>query len=221
MKKKTLAVVLFMTLTLFVIAIVGLAESASSQVYYLVDHCGATLYWKGEEVYLFLGSGHTGYHFSYWKYPLIAIGEYFYSPLSPSDQRAISTEMRVTPSGVERHVVEYGEHAGNTALLMTPFDDGFYGMCSGGALCKWTDKGFEPATEEERRRHDGTNRLFRGTSNNQTINGWSVRGMGGTPGDHFEVQVGDKFVIAAKNHASDVREREWITVDLMRPGQPA
>jgi hypothetical protein len=68
---------------------------------------------EGEEVYLFLGSGHTGYHFSYWKYPLIAIGEYFYSPLSPSDQRAISTEMRVTPSGVERHVVEYGEHAGN------------------------------------------------------------------------------------------------------------
>ncbi len=41
-----------------------------------------------------------------------------------------------------------------------------------------------------------------------------------TPGDHFEIQVGDKFVIAAKHQASDVREREWITVDLMRPGQP-
>jgi hypothetical protein len=211
---------LFIILTLFVIAIVALVASASLQMYYVVDHTGATLYWKGDDAYLFLGSGHTGYHFSYWKYPRVVIGEYFYSPPSPSDQRAIGTVIRVTPSGVERHVVEYGEHAGKTALLMTPFDDGFFGMCSGDVLCKWTDKGFEPATEEERRRHDGTNRLFRGTSDNQTINGWSVRALGRTPGDHFEVQVGDKFVIAAKNQASDVREHEWITVDLIRPGQP-
>jgi hypothetical protein len=219
MKKRKLTIVASVVLILFAMAIAGLASAASSQVYYLVDHSGATLYWKGDEAYLFLGSGHTGYRFSYWKYSLIVIGEYFYSVPSPSDQRAIGTVMRVTPSGVERHV-EYGENAAKSADLLTPFDDGFYGMCSGGALCKWTGKGFEPATEEEQGRHDGTNHLRRFDINNQTINGWSVREVRSSPGDHFKVSVGDKFVIAAKNLASEWRVHPPISIDLMRPGQP-
>jgi len=71
--------------------------------------------------------------------------------------------LRVVPSGVVLHVVEYGEHAAKGADLLTPFDDGFYGMRSGG-LCKWTDKGFEPATEEEQRRLDRTIVCFEANS---------------------------------------------------------
>jgi hypothetical protein len=44
---------------------------------------------------------------------------------------------------------------------------------------------------------------YQGLTNNGTINGWSMRRVGSSPGDHFEVQVGDKLVIAAKNQATD------------------
>jgi hypothetical protein len=220
MKKKKVTVLFLVTFGLFVGAIFALVLMGSLQEYYLSDHSGATVYSKGDEAYLFLGSGHTGYRFSYLKYPLVVLGEYFNSPPSPSDQRAISTVMRVTPSGVERHVIDYDQQGGNAVDLLTPFDDGFYGMCSGGILCKWTQRGFEPATEAEQRRHDGTNGLFRGNFNNQRINGWFVREIRRTPGDHFEVQVGDKLVIAAKNQATDHGEHEWISVDLLRAGKP-
>ena len=53
-----------------------------------------------------------------------------------------------------------------------------------------------------------------------TINGWSVHRIGSWSGDHFEVHVGDKFVIAAKNQATDKSQNRWVTVVLLRPGQP-
>jgi hypothetical protein len=95
--------------------------------------------------------------------------------------------IRVTPSAVERHVVDFGEETGNTPDFLTPFDDGFYAQCPGVVLCKWNGNGFEPATEEEQRKHDGTHRLFKGDLNNQTINGWSVRQVRRSPGDYFHV----------------------------------
>jgi hypothetical protein len=217
--KTKLAVILGLVFALL-IAILGLVLLGSSRAYYLSDHARATVYWKRNEAYLFLGSGHTGYRFSYWKYPLVLVSEYFNSPLSPSDERGIRTVLHVTPSGVERHIVDDGDRAGKTADFLTPFDDGFYAMCSGGVLCKWTERGFERATDEEERSHDGTNRLFRGNFNNQTINGWLAREIRRTPGDHFEVQVGNDFVIAAKNQATDQADHEWISVDLIRPGEP-
>ena len=219
MRKKRL-VVLLAVVILFVASIMAIIRVASMEIYWVRDASGATVFWKDDEAYLFLGSGHTGYRISYLEYPLEIAKEYFYVVPSPNDQRVIGTVIRVMPSGVERHVVEYGENAAQSALLLTPFDDGFYGMCQGGVLCKWTGHGFEVATQEEQEKHGGTDRLFRGDFNGQIINGWSAREVRRMPGDHFEAKVDDKFVIAAKNQASDVRERAWISVDLIRPGRP-
>ena len=136
-------------------AIVALAASGSLQVYYLVDHVGTRLYWKiGSVLVRRLGPHRLPFQLVggiHWLRSANTSTRLF----QPSDVRAIGTVLRVVPSGVVRYVVEYGEHAAKGADLLTPFDDGFYDMCSGG-LCKWTDKGFEPATEEEQRRLDRT-----------------------------------------------------------------
>jgi hypothetical protein len=201
-----------------VVLAVALAASISFKVYYLVDHSGGMLFWKGEEAYLFLGTSHTGYRLSYLEYPFIIISEYFYSPPLPEHRRASSLVLRVTPSAIERHVVDYGE-APITPDFMTPFEDGFYAMCRGAVLCKWAGNSFEPATEEEQRRLDGVNRLVRGSMDNQIVNGWHVRQSFRSPGDHFEVEVGKNLAISVRNHATDVRAYPWVSVDLLRPGK--
>jgi len=217
--KKAPPIVGFMILVLFVIAMVALRATASLRVYFIRDSPGATVFSRADEAYLFLGSGRTGYHFSYLEYPFVVFKEYFYDVPSPANQRAAVTVIRVTPSVVERHVVDFDDHSLRPTGFLTPFDDGLYAMCPVDVLCKWTGNGFEQATEEEQRRHDGTKRLVHGSMNNQTINGWAVHEILSLPGDHFEVQVDNKFAIAVKNQARGVREYEWISVDLIRPGQ--
>jgi hypothetical protein len=207
--------------TVIVLVVLGLvlAASVSLKVYFLTDHVGATLFWRGDEAYLFLGAGHTGYRFSYLEYPLVVVREYFHAPPLPEHRRGSSLVIRVTPSIVERHVIDETEDSGTGPGFMTPFDDGFYAMCSGAVLCKWTANGFEPATEEEQRGHDGVNRLVRGSMNNQIVNGWHVRESFRSPGDHAEVEIGKNLVISVQNHATDVRAYPWVSVDLQRIGQ--
>jgi hypothetical protein len=197
----------------------ALIGCAFLKVYYVADHGGATVFWKGEQAYVFAGSGSTGYRFSYLRYPLVVLGEYFNAPPVPAAEKGAGTVIRVTPSAVERYQADFGKEAWSAPQFLTPFDDGFYAMCAGSTLCKWMGDRFEPATEEERRRLDGTNRLFHGDTNNQVINGWSVREVRRSPGDHFDVEIGNKFKIHAENHAKDVRAYPWISVELLRPGK--
>jgi len=206
-----------MVIALLVLAMV-LAASVSLNVYYVRDGSGGRLFWRGDEAYLFLGVGHVGYRLSYLEYPLVTVMEYFYVPFSPEHRRGFEIVIHVTPSVVERHVVDYGEDP-STPVFMTPFDDAFYAMCPGAVLCKWTGRSYEPATAEEQRRLDGGNRLVRGSMNNQIINGWHVREFFRSPGDHSEVEIGKNLVISVQNHATDVRANPWVSVDLLRPGQ--
>jgi hypothetical protein len=208
-----------MKMTIAVLLAAALAASVFLKVHYIRDDSGAELFWRADEAYLFVGTGHTGYCVSYLVYPWVVLKEYLHAPPSPADQLVSTTVIRMTPSAVERHVVAYGERTSNAPLFLTPFDDGFYAMCPGAILCKWTGSGFDSATEEEQRRLDGTNRLIRGDMNN-IINGWHVHYAGRSPGDHFEVEVGKNSMIAVKNQATDVRAYPWISVDLLRPGQP-
>jgi hypothetical protein len=205
---------------LFVIAILALRTTASLRVYFIRYSPGATVFSRDDEAYLFLGSGGTGYHFTYSEYPFVVFREYFYDVPSPANQRNLATAIHVTPSAIERNVMDFDDHSLKPTAFLTPFDDGFYAMCPGSSLCKWIGGGFAPATEEEQRTNDGLNRLFHGSMNNQTINGWAVHQVLSVPGNHFEVHVDDKFVISAKNLARGVREYDWIAVDLIRSGQP-
>jgi len=213
MQKKTKTVIALVVLAL------ALAASASLKVYFLADHVGATLFSRGDEAYLFLGAGHTGYRFPYLQYPLVRIMEHFNAPPSAEHLRGSLLVIRVTPSMVERHVIDEIEDTATGPGFMTPFDDGFYAMCQRGVLCKWTANGFEPATEEEQRKHDGINRLVRGSMNNQIVNGWHVRESFRSPGDHAEIEIGNNLVISVKNRATDVRAYPWVSIDLVRPSQ--
>jgi hypothetical protein len=197
----------------------ALAASAFLKVYFLTSYPGAMLFWRGDEAYLFLAAGHIGYRFSYLEYPLERILEFFYVMPSPEHRRGSMIVIHVTPSVVERHIDDDSDDIATGPNFMTPFEDGFYAMCEGAVLCKWTGNGFEPATEEERRRLDGVNRLVRGSMDNQIVNGWHVRQSFRSPGDHFEVEVGKNLVISVQNHATDVRAYPWVSVDLLRPGK--
>ena len=220
MKKRRLAIVGFMILVLFAIGIAAIGTIASSQVYFLREGAGGTLFCRAEEAYLFMDGTRRGYHFSYVKYPWIALGEFLNAPPFPDDRRVSDIVIRVTSSGAERHLVDFGKETGNAARSITPFDDGFYAQCPGVVLCKWTGNSFEPATEEEQRKHDGTHHLLEGDPNNPTINGWSWYHVGRSPGDHFDVRAGNKFEITAKNLARNVGGYSNISIDLLRPGQP-
>src|SRR5580698_8784037 len=158
-----------------VVIVVLLSLAASVNLYYVSDGAGATLFYKGDEAYLFVGTGSTGYHFSCLRYPFVILKDYFHAPPIPADEHVSGAVIRITPSVVERFQTNFGKEVWAAPDFLTPFDDGFYAMCPGVVLCKWTGDRFEPASEEDRRRLDGTNRLFHGDINNQIVNGWSVR----------------------------------------------
>ncbi len=207
------------TVIALVVLALLLAASVSLKVYFSTSHVAAMMFWRGDEAYLFLGTGHTGHRFSYLEYPLVVVREYFHAPPLSEHRRGSSLVIHVTPSMVERHVKDDDEESATGPNFLTPFEDGFFAMCSGAVLCKWTANGFELATEEEQRRHDGVNRLVRGSMNNQIVNGWHVRGSFRSPGDHAEVEIGKDLVISVRNRAADVRAYPWVSVDLLRPGQ--
>jgi hypothetical protein len=205
---------------LWIVVVAILVASAFLHVYYITDSSAATVYSSGDEAYLFFGDFHTGYRVRYLAFPFAVLSQYFSAPILPTDRLGCSLVLRVTPSGVERHLTHCGDPNLQFVAFLTPFEDGFYALCRGSILCKWTENGFVPATSDEERRLDGTTRLIRGDINNQTVNGWQVHRVGWA-GDHFEVPVGKDLVIAAKNRSTDVRNWQypWITVDLLRPGQ--
>ncbi len=202
------------------------ALAASLHVYYLTDSSGGTLFWRGNEAYLFLEVSHVGYRFSYLEFPFVVIGEHFYWVPYTKDRRDSSMVIRITPSSVERHFVDYG-YGWNTPSpdFLTPFDDGFYAHCQGAILCKWTNNGFVPATQEEARRIGGETALVRGDMNNQIVNGWHVRETGRLESlGHFELPVGKRLTISMDVRLAGVRSEQtfarWVTIELLRTNQP-
>jgi hypothetical protein len=209
------------TTILLVFLVACLALAALLHVYYVIDGSGVTVFSRGDEAYLFLGDEHTGYRVRYLAFPFVVLRQYFNAPIAPTDELGCSLDVHVTPSKVERHLTQCGDPDLQFVAFLTPFEDGFYAHCRGASLCKWTDNGFVPATQEEARRVGGESALVKGDMNNQIINGWHVH-RAGWPGDHFEVPVGKDLVISVTNRATNIREWQypWITVDLLRPGQP-
>lgn len=209
------------TIVFVLLVLAALIGAAFTNAYYVTDGAGAIVFWKGDVTYLFLGASSSGYHFRYINYPLITFREYFNAPIPPADDHVSTTVVRVTPSVAERYQLDYGRDAAVAPQFLTPFDDGFYAMCSGLSLCKWAGNHFEPATQEEHMKLDGIDRLFHGDMNNRVINGWSVREIHRSPGDHFEVEIPHLYAIRARNCATDVRQYPNISVELQRSGKPA
>ena len=202
------------TITLIIVIVLVLAASFWFRAYRLVDHAGATLYSKGDEAFLFLGSGHTGYSCRYLECALTFVLQKFNSVPEPDREVAAVNVVHLTPAGVERHMLQFDKSS--SPSFVTPFEDGLYGMCPGSVLCKLENGAFVPATDEERRLHGGLDHLIHDDMNDKTINGWYVRSMRG-PGDHFQANVGGKFSIDAKNLAVNAKQYPNISIDLLRP----
>jgi len=184
-------------------------------LYYIRDDGAISVFWKGGEAYLFLGTGHSGYHFSYLEFPLKAMNEYFHSPTLPNNKSGSITLIHVTPSSVESHILAHG----TSAAFLTPFEDGFYAMCNGGNLCKLRATGFEPATQAESARFGGVDRLVPLTNDSKSVSGWNVRHLGSSPGNHFEVSADGQFGISGRNNATKPGEDPNYSIELVRPGQ--
>jgi hypothetical protein len=203
------------------ILVVLFVASAFMKIYFVRDNSGGTVFWKEDEAYLFLGSGHTGYHVTYLEYPLVVTLAYFHVGHSASDQKTSTIVLRVTPAGVERHILNYSDSLlGSSPSYVTPFEDGLYASCPGGVLCKWTGDGFAPATEAERQRHGGASGLVRDDAYNPA-NGWSVQHFGLGKIDYFEARVGKNLKISVKTLAIyPPGVYSWNSVDLVNAGQP-
>jgi hypothetical protein len=182
------------------------------QLHFVSDHAGATVFQKGNEAYLFVGGGHTGWHCPALAYPVILALGYFGAVTEPSDKVSLSLVIRVSPQGVQRWM-----NQGVDVGALTPFQDGFYARCPGTMLCKWTESGFVRASPEEEKRIEIDN-LHRGSLDNKLINGWSTHALKVAPGDHFEVELGDNLAISVKNH-SEIFGFPEVTIDLLRPGK--
>jgi len=204
-----------------ILLVLCLAASLLLNVYYVIDGSGGTLYWKGDEAYFFTSDSHTGYHPSYLAFPFELLAQTFFWAPFPSDQWHCYLVILITASSVERYPGACGGVNVHGANWLTPFDDGFYAMCQGAILCKWTVQGYVPATPEEKQRLDGGNGLVIAPQNDQIINGWRVHRTPDAPevGSHFEVKLSDGSVVSVTNRATDVRAYPWISVDLLRPGQ--
>ncbi len=188
--------------------------------YFVTDDCGVRLFLKGEEAFLILDTGHSGAHLSYLEYPIAMLEELLGGVFMGNDRRVSTMVVRVTPSAVQRYVIDFGKETANAPFFLIPFDDGIYAMCPGVVLCKWEGNAFRPATDDEQRQHGGIDHLFRGDTNNQIVNGWSIRTLRNAPGDQFSVEIGQKATIVARNTASSDTQQPKMFVEMLRLGQP-
>ena len=204
-------------LLILVLVISTVVAASFCNVYYIRNDPGVRIVSKDGQAYLFLGEGHTGYHFSYLAYPLVVAEEFFYAPPLPKDQISALTEVKITSSGAEQEKILLPAHSPST-MFFTPFDDGFYAMC-GMELCKLTSGGFRPATPAEEREIGGTEHLYRGNGRGETVNGWSMRDLSRSPGEQFSVNLGPVGIVEASSVSKAVGDYPKMSVNLVRPGQ--
>jgi hypothetical protein len=200
----------------FVLLAVLIVAAFSLRAYFVRDDSGGEFLWNGDEAYLFMSVTRRGYKIGYWEYPLALLKEALYGVRGVDDQRTSVTIIHIRNSGIERHVVEalYEEPA-NTPDFYTPCAGSIYANYHG-SLIKWTGNKFETATEEERRRLDGTNRL----DEKNMEKGWSKRGFGEAVSDYqFAVNVSQVFRVEVTNKRLDRAGHSTLSIDLARPGQ--
>lgn len=172
---------------------------------------GGELLWKNNEAYLFMIDRPFGYHLRASELLAEPIKEYFYAPAVPDNDTYALTIIRVTSSGVDRHIQK--STVGINSF--TPIGDAIYALCPGG-ICKWSGTQFELLTKEEEIKMGGGDRLINDWKEFTDANGWSKRpiravGSGETP---IHGQYSIEF---AKQHILMVTEGNPTSVDLQRP----
>jgi len=80
--------------------------SASLNAYFIRIDGGGDVLWNDKEAYLFIASNNLGHHVKWIGYPLLIVGEILGRIDPPDDSSGSMYVIRVTSSGVERHVFE-------------------------------------------------------------------------------------------------------------------
>ncbi|MBZ5606808.1 MAG: hypothetical protein LAP38_01010 [Acidobacteriia bacterium] len=222
--------------------ITGLIVGVSYKVYFIRENSVGYVMWNPREAFFFIHTGKDGLYVSGLGYPWYKFKQYlggFAAVELPDDQRVSLVVFRVTPIGVEHHMVrvDRGAHGGpgRDADKYTPLDDRIYAYCPevigsfmqdghlvakdpNDGLCRWTGDHFEKATEEERQRLGGVSRLTMGDFENNE-DGWSRRAFGAEQMDRrFTIDMGDKCRLAVNNVVTRPGNSS-ITIDLLLPGK--
>jgi hypothetical protein len=212
MRKKMIAI-------LFTLFLVTLVPGTPLQMHLVRDWSGATVYSRENEAYIFMGDSHTGYHFPYVAYPFLILQGFLHIGNEANDEHSAALVLHITPALIDQQIYMPANENHSSPDFITPFEDGLYGMCPGGTLCKWTGKSYEPATTEQQQKVGGIEHLVRGDTGDQPVNGWVIHRTY-RPGEQFKAQVGKDITIAVQNHNKEGSVYNWVTVDLLRDGKP-
>jgi hypothetical protein len=199
-----------------VIVALCLTISSFIETRYIADGSGVTLYWKGNEAYIFIEQSHTGYHINYLELPVIVLMQFYWTP-DPANQRDCPVVIHVTATDVERHRGPCGGPEVQ-ATLITPYDNKFFALCQSGRLCKWTIDGYVMASPAEVRNLDPTTLPTLARQDGQVISGWTLHYSPG-PGAQYDVPLSDGSIISVINRQKKAHSFLWIEVVLQRPGQ--
>jgi hypothetical protein len=138
-------------LILAIVICAAAVAAVSLRIYFIREDSGGYVSWNADGAYLFISVARRGLHVSYPEYAWMVLEQFLHGGRESDDNLRSFAVIRVTPSTVERHVVDLkGIAPGSGPDLNTPFEDRIYANCPDiGGLCRWAGDHFERATEEE------------------------------------------------------------------------
>jgi len=213
-----------------IIAVAILVLLLSLRVYYVRADSGGELFWNADNAYIFIGVTDRGYRFSYLGYLVEQVREIFpFGASAPSDKRFSVVVLHVTPSAVQRYLIDDFWLA-----RVEPFQGTLYAanMLPGAGFMKWSGTRFEPtSTEEAERHHEYMIKLPTGPPagpSYDNVEGWSKRTVVGKIVSESSTVFVEKdstvTIDAGGNQLMFVMNSGFISheayIDLARPGRP-
>jgi hypothetical protein len=139
------------------------------ELHFVDDAADGVLLWNSQEAYLFVGLSRDGYHLTAIHCLVALIPAFFGVPRARDDTRSFTIVFRVTPAGVEKHVVP---DVGFRAYI--PNGETIYAW-DGGPLSRWAGTYFEKVDPDEPRRFLLDENALFSKKDFTDANGWSVR----------------------------------------------
>ena len=202
------------TLVIWVL-VVCVVLSVGLRAYLIRTDAASDALWNSREAYFFVHRERFGWHVKWIGYPLMAAGERFGHIEPADDWRGTIYVVRITSSGMERHVLELTDRRpGSGPNMLTPIGDRIWtNFPALGGLCWWATDHFERATQEESQRLGGIDHLY--NLNNRAYRnegGWSKAVV--VPEQTVLISLGDGTELSAYGGAGRVP----LSIEMHRQG---
>jgi hypothetical protein len=203
-----------------ILAVVGVV-AARSTVYLILDGADGTALWSAKEAYVFVDTRHIGHRVSYLRFPWFLVENYLGGIEDPDDDLDSLAVIRVSTSGVERHVVTFdGRTPGSHPTDYTPRKGHIYlGYLALGGLSFWAGDHLEAATQEERKSFYAEG--GRALTEKDFDSGWFKRTFEVAPGSAsyaFSMDIGDNLKVSVWSDTALTGSGK-ISIDLRRPAK--